>query len=148
MNLERGLCQGDPLSPYLFICVVESFIALIARAEEVGQIHSVQVAPSAPSVATLCFANDTMIFCRAAEKEAVTLTHLLDLYATASGQVINFEKSSMTFIQGVHPALQQQITSILGVQVVERHVKYLGTPTVVGRSMQQIFSGLRDRIWK
>lgn len=94
---ERGLRQGDPLSPYLFICVVEAFIALIARAEELGQIHGVRIAPSAPSISTLCFADDTMLFCRANEEEAGTLKRLLDLYAAASGQVINFEKSAITF---------------------------------------------------
>lgn len=145
---ERGLRQGDPLSPYLFICVVEAFIASLARAETVGHILGVRVAPTAPSVSTLCFADDTMIFCRATVGEAERLRQLLDTYAKASGQVINFEKSSMSFSRGVHQAVKNDITSILGVQVVEQHEKYLGMPAVVGKSKQHIFSFLRDRVWK
>lgn len=59
---ERGLRQGDPLSSYLFICVVEAFIALIDDAESSGSIRGVQIAPSAPSITNLCFADDTMLF--------------------------------------------------------------------------------------
>lgn len=70
---ERGLRQGDPMSPYLFICLVEAFIALMAQAEAAGHIHGVRVAPSAPSVATLCFADDIMIFCRASVGDARAL---------------------------------------------------------------------------
>lgn len=130
---EMGLRQGNPLYPYLFICVVEAFIAILARAETIGQIHGVKVAPTAAPVSTLCFVGDTMIFCRATVEEAGRLRLLLDAHAKALGQVINFENSSMTFGRGVNQGLKNQITSILGVQVVEQHIKYLGMPAVVGK---------------
>lgn len=65
-----------------------------------------------------------------------------------SGQVINFEKSAMTFSKGVCAAKKEQITQILGVNVVEKHDRYLGMLAIVGRSKKKIFSVLRDRIWK
>lgn len=136
----EGDSQGDPLSPYLFICVVEAFIALLARAKEMGQSHGVKVAPSAPSISTLCFADDTMIFCRANAEEAGVLKHLIDLYATASGQVVNFEKSSMTFSNGVRQGMKTQIAAILGVHIVDSHDRYLGMPAVVEWSKREIFS--------
>lgn len=116
---------------------MEAFIALIARAEERGQIHGVRVAPSAPSISTLCFADDTIIFFRATEEEAGVLKQILDLYATASGQVINFEKSFMTFSSGVSPGRRDQIVATLGVNVVDRHDQYLGMPAVVGKSKEK-----------
>lgn len=54
----------------------------------------------------------------------------------------------MSFNPGVSTTLKTQVASILGVQVVESHDKYLGMPAVVGKSKKQIFSALRDRIWK
>lgn len=143
-----GLLQGNPLSPYLFICVVDAFIALIARAEERGQIHGVRVTPHAPSISTLFFVDDTMIFCRETEEEAGVLRQLLDLYAKASGQVINFEKYSMTFSTGVSPGRRNQIVATLGVNVVDCHDKYLGMPAVVGKSKKEVFRFLRERVSK
>lgn len=131
---ERGLRQGDPLSPYLFICVVEGFIGLVAQAERSGLIHVVQVAPTAPSIPVLCFADDTMVFCRANVEEATSLKAVLDTYALVSGQVINFEKSTMTFSKGTSAAKKEQINQILGVQMVEKHDRYLRMPAVVGKS--------------
>lgn len=62
---KRGLYQGDPLSPYLFICVVKAFIGLLEQEERLGRIQGVRIAPLAPSISNLCFADDTMVFCEA-----------------------------------------------------------------------------------
>lgn len=145
---ERGLRQGDPLSPYLFICVVEAFIGLIDVAAQLGSIRGIQIARSAPVITNLCFADDTMIFCEATPEYAVNLRHILDAYARVSGQVINFAKSSMVFSLGILAAKRDEIALILGVQVVDKLDKYLGMPSVIEKSTQQIFSVILERIWK
>lgn len=89
-----------------------------------------------------------MIFCRETEEEAGVLRQLLDLYAKASGQVINFEKYSMTFSTGVSPGRRNQIVATLGVNVVDCHDKYLGMPAVVGKSKKEVFRFLRERVSK
>lgn len=144
---SRGIKQGDPLSPYLFICIVEAFIALIAQAERRGEIRGIRVSRHAPSISTLCFADDTLLFCRATEAEAVVLKGILDKYALVSGQVINYEKSSMTFSKGTSQPRRNQIQATLGVETVTKHDKYLGMPATVGRSKKEIFIFLRERIW-
>lgn len=48
--MEQGLRQGDPISPYLFICVVEAFIALLAKVELKGHIHGVHISPTPHSL--------------------------------------------------------------------------------------------------
>lgn len=143
----RGLRQGIPY-PLIYSCVVEAFIALIAQAENLDQIHGVRIAPSAPSVSTLCFADDTMIFCRATDEEASALKGILDLYAKASGRAINFDKSSMTFSKRTSTAKRNHIGQLLGVQVVSQHDKYLGMPAIIKISKEQVFTIIRDRVWK
>lgn len=89
-----------------------------------------------------------MLFCRATDDEALALKWILDLYAKASGQVINYEKSSMTFSKRTLPAKRTRIAQVLGVQVVDQYDRYLGMPAVVGKSKKQLFSIIRDRISK
>lgn len=49
-----------------------------------GQLHGVRVAPSAPVVSNLCFADDTIVYCQATTEEASEFLRFLDVYAQAS----------------------------------------------------------------
>ncbi|GAU39328.1 hypothetical protein TSUD_60790 [Trifolium subterraneum] len=66
----RGLRQGDPLSPYLFILVTECLTALIHQAVGRGDLHGVRICRGAPEVSHLLFADDCFLFCRANVSEA------------------------------------------------------------------------------
>lgn len=57
----RGIRQGDPLSPYLFIVCEEGLTALMKQAEARGDLHGVKIYWGAPIVGYLLFADD--FFC-------------------------------------------------------------------------------------
>lgn len=99
--------------------MVEAFIGLIETAAQLGRIKGIKIARSAPSITNLCFADDTMIFCHATHESAGHLRQILDAYARVSGQVINFEKSSIVFSTSMSEEKRVEITNIIGVQVVE-----------------------------
>ena len=61
----RGLRQGDPLSPYLFLLCMEGFSALLKNTKERGTIHGVSVTRVATKVSHLLFADDSIVFMRA-----------------------------------------------------------------------------------
>lgn len=61
----RGLRQGDPLSPYLFLLCSEGLSSLLKHANMVGHIRGIQVAPTRPILKHMCFADDTILFTRA-----------------------------------------------------------------------------------
>ena len=94
---SRRLRQGDPLSPYLFLLCAEGFTALLAKAEMEGRIHGISVCRRAPSISHLLFADDSLLFCKADKEEVHVINQTLKLYEEASGQCINFEKSSVFF---------------------------------------------------
>ena len=73
---------------------------------------------------------------------------MLQLYATASGQCINLEKSSIYFSTNMGADHKEWITNCLGVKEVDNFETYLGLPTLISRSKYQTFSFLKDRVWK
>ena len=62
---KKGLCQGDPLSPYLFLLCAEGLHSLLQQAESSGAIKGVSLCSAAPKISHLFFADDSLLFCRA-----------------------------------------------------------------------------------
>ncbi|XP_074298185.1 secreted RxLR effector protein 78-like [Silene latifolia] len=81
----RGLRQGDPLSPYLFIICAEALSNLMCRAVERSALHGLRVASSVPAVSHLLFADDSIFFVRATLGEADVINDILRRYEAASG---------------------------------------------------------------
>ena len=144
----RGLWQGDPLSPYLFLLCAEGFTSLLQKVEMEGHIHGVSICRRAQKISHLLFADDSLVFCQAFEKETLEVLEILKLYAEASGQCINMEKSSVYFSSNTPHQKRELIKGMLDVSEVQRFEAYLGLPTLVGRSKYHTFSFLKDRVWK
>jgi hypothetical protein len=81
---ERGLRQGDPLSPYLSILCADVLSTLITKARERKLIHGVKIAPGTPEITHLFFADDSLMFCRATKDEANTMKQIITQYQQAS----------------------------------------------------------------
>ncbi|KAL0463003.1 UNVERIFIED_CONTAM: putative mitochondrial protein [Sesamum latifolium] len=145
---ERGIRQGDPLSPYLFLFCAKVLSHLLQQAEIKGEIQGVAVARHAPQVSHLLFADDTMIFFEATHKAICTVKEILLKFEMASVLKINLEKSAVVFSSNVHITRQEELATILGVGVKRKHDKYLGLPSVVGRAKRDVFEGLKDRCWQ
>jgi hypothetical protein len=145
---ERGLRQGDPLSPYLFIICADVFSSLITNAQQNKLIHGVKIAPGAPEITHLFFADDSLIFCRANKEETNNLKNIINKYQQASGQLVNYNKSELIFSKKVHQENKLAIQQILPMPVVDHFSKYLGQPTFIGRSKNQAFSFIQEKVWK
>ena len=60
---NRGLRQGDLLSPYLFLLCAEGLHSLIQQAENAGSIKGVSLCSAGPNVSHLFFVDDSLLFC-------------------------------------------------------------------------------------
>lgn len=146
---KRGLRQGDPLSPYLFLLCAEGFSSLLAKAEAEGRICGVRVCRGAPPVSHLLFADDSLILCRATEEEAANLKDLLRVYEECSGQVINADKSAVLFSPNTGEFQRRRVQEILNIRAeTKKNKKYLGLPVSVGKSKTNVFAYLKERIWQ
>ena len=133
----RGLRQGDPLSPYLFIICAEGFLALLSDFEKRGRLQGCKVARGAPSISHMFFADDSYLFCKATEGSANSVVELLSHFQLASGQQVNFNKSSVFFSSNTGPAMRTNICSILKIGEAGNRSTYLGLPNILGEEQER-----------
>ncbi|KAJ9554109.1 hypothetical protein OSB04_018154 [Centaurea solstitialis] len=144
---KRGIRQGDPLSPYLFIICMEGLSTYMDVEESAGRIHGCKAARGAPSISHLFFADDAFFFCKASIDEIRHLKFMLTTYEEASGQAINYEKSGIMGSNNLAPELMHGVSHILGIVHPINTDRYLGLPSLVGRSKKSIFRHIRDKLW-
>ncbi|WJZ94813.1 hypothetical protein VitviT2T_013639 [Vitis vinifera] len=95
---SRGLRQGDPLSPYLFVIAMEVFSSFLKRAVDNGYILGCEVKgrnEGGIQISHLLFADDTLVFCQASQDQLTYLSWLLMWFEAVSGLRINLEKSEL-----------------------------------------------------
>ncbi|KAM1321541.1 hypothetical protein PS2_014216 [Malus domestica] len=83
---KRGLRQGDPLSPFLFLICTEGFSSLIRKGMERGTLHGYKFTPNETPLTHLFFADDSVLFGNATVEEAQGVADILKVYASGSGQ--------------------------------------------------------------
>ncbi|XP_062014532.1 uncharacterized protein LOC133731088 [Rosa rugosa] len=145
---SRGLRQGNSISPYFFLLCAEALSKMILTAEEGNVIHGVKICPSAPSISHFLFTDDAFIFFKAEIDECYALKEIFEQYERASGQLISYQKSSVSFSKNVKRDKQNDLAAILEVLRVDKHDKYLGLPTEQSYSKTEAFNFLNERIRK
>lgn len=144
----RGLRQGDPLSPYLFLMCVEGLSAMLTSAETQDNLHGARTCKRGPPISHLFFADDSLIFGKASMAEISTVKNILDRFTTTSGQRVNFEKSEIAFSRNISNEAANSLGMLCGTHVVRKHGMYLGLPASIGRSKKEIFSSIIERVLK
>ncbi|XP_040363828.1 uncharacterized protein LOC112169513 [Rosa chinensis] len=143
---SRGLRQSDPLSPYLFLFGAESFSALLQQKQRLGLLPGIAICQNPPRVNHLLFADDSMLYAQPTPEACFHIKEVIKVYGRASGQVVNFNKSSVAFSKNVGEPTQGSMAHLLGVVIVESHERYLGLPTYVGRKETATFEYIKERL--
>lgn len=97
IKTERRLRHGDPISPYLFIIVVDVLSRQISKAMESHSLSGIKMACTRPVISHIFFADNSLFFLKASQAACGTLIHILNFYCQASGQIVNFQKSFAFF---------------------------------------------------
>ena len=103
---SRGIRQGDPLSSYHYLICTEGLSSLLTHAMHTNTIHGFKPSRNGPPISHMFFADDSLLFCQANEVECAKLLEMLHIYAKASGQFVNFQKSAIIFGKNIPPEVQ------------------------------------------
>ena len=109
---KRGLRQGDPLSPYLFLLCAEGLRSLLQQVESSGAIKEVSLCSATPKISHLFFADDSLLFCWATSQECTHILEILKQYEDESGQQINRGKTQLFFNPNSKTVMQEEIKKL------------------------------------
>jgi hypothetical protein len=142
----RGLRQGDPISPYLFLLCGEGFTSLLNYFGGQHVDRGISVSPRSPWINHLLFADDSLIFMKAEGQSAQRLNEILRIYEECSRQCVNRDKSSIYFSPNTSDTTRHNLKAMMGIAVEAFSERYLGLPTAVGRITSGTFDHLGERI--
>ena len=145
---SRGLRQGDPLSTFLFLFVTDGLSALLRNRVNMGNITPVKICQRAPGISHLLFADDTPLFFKASHAQAQEVKSCLNMYASAIGQLLNYNKCSILFRDTCPLLVQEEVREVLAIPIAGIQEKYLGLPTPDGHMSKGKFQNLQARLLK
>eukprot|EP00253_Pinus_taeda_P032306 PITA_32306 len=144
---SRGLRQGCPLSPYLFILMAESFNKALDSNRRVGLITGIKFGNGVKNINHSQFVDDTLLMGGAFNIIAHHFKALLDKYMSYSGGMVNHLKSC---IYGWNTSTQvlHNIAGTFGVpcKIDWGHFTYLGMPVSVGPLKAKVWDTIIDKM--
>lgn len=132
---QKGLRQGDPLSPFLFDIIAESLHLLFEKATSHHLWEGIEIAPGGLKISHLQYADDTIIFCPPNLEFLQNVKKTLILFHLASGLQVNFSKSSIMGINVPDHLLDTMAENLLCARGSLPFL-YLGLP--IGGSTSQL----------
>ena len=148
INPTRGIRQGDPLSPFLFLLCTEGLNGLIVQAANRGDIKGFALCRNGLRLTHLLFADDSLLFCRATNQERSNILEILEVYGRCSGQQINRNKTTIFFSKLTFEEKREHIKQVLGVPEIKQYEKYLGLPSFVERQKKASFEFIKEKVWR
>ncbi|RVW99876.1 LINE-1 reverse transcriptase-like [Vitis vinifera] len=146
---SRGLRQGNPLSSYLFVVVMEAFSVLIKKAVAGGFLAPCLVRGrrgEGVQISHLLFADDTLIFCEAKEDQLLYMGWLLMWFEAISGLRVNLEKSELIPVGRVENV--DELADEFGYRVGKLPSTYLGMPLGAPFKSVAAWDGIEERFKK
>jgi hypothetical protein len=145
---SRGLRQGDPLSPFLFLFVADGLSNLLHHEVQNNNIEPVKICRRAPGISHLLFADDSLLFFKADGGQDAKVKEVLDIYASSTGQLITPRKCSIMFGEACPLVSRAEVKQVLQIQQETFETKYLGLPTPEGRMNRGKFESLQAKLAK
>ena len=146
---SKGLRQGDPLSPYLFVIGMEALSCLINRAVEGNYLSGSKITGGRGGdlvISHLLYDDDTLIFCEANKYQLKYLSWILMWFEALSGLKINLNKNEIIPIGPVDNA--EELAIELGCKTGSFPTSYLGLPLGAKHKAVGVWNSIEERFRK
>nr|KYP48705.1 Transposon TX1 uncharacterized [Cajanus cajan] len=143
---KRGLRQGDPLSPYLFVLCMERLGHIIQEQVSAGVWAPLKLGSDGPPLSHLFFVHDVLLFSKATPSHIRMVTESLQRFCNASGLKVNLTKSRMMASKGVPRSRKNSLTQITNIIFTNDLGKYLGFQMLRGRVTTRHFGEVMTKV--
>lgn len=153
-NLTRGLRQGDPMSPYIFILYMEVLSHQIELSVNTRDWLPLKICRHGPSLSHLFFVDDLILMSQATKESSNAIKGILENFCSWSGQKINNQKSKILFSNNFNINSKADISSLLNISLGNSFDRYLGFPIFNGKirnnDFKEIMGNLQSKLsgWK
>lgn len=130
-NSTRGIRQGCPLSPYLFVLAVNELSLMLQDALQAKHLTGISFGPDCPPIHSLMFADDLIICGKADMQEADTILNIFQHFCHDSGQLPNWSKSGILFSKNVTMQVKEDIKRIFPAPNIDGSFVHLGHPLIL-----------------
>lgn len=141
---RRGIRQGCPLSPYLFVLLMEVFNSIMLK-QVASRQFSLHPKCKIHVITHLCFADDLLVFMKGDARSANSLATALTSFSNRTGLVVNHRKSNI-FLSSVDDITSYSIKYVPGFEVGTLPMRYLGLPLLSTRLSHQDCIPLVDKV--
>lgn len=127
----RGIRQGCPLSPYLFILAVNELSLSLQEALNANHLDGIKLGPACPPVHSLMFADDLIVCGKADNNDASVIAHIINQFCSISGQTPNWNKSAILFSKSIDEHSKNLIKNIFPAPAMNNDTLHLGHPLIL-----------------
>ena len=113
---SKGIRQGDPLLPYLFVACMERLSQLIEHSCQGGLWKAIPITRGGTRLSHLMFADDVVLFAEATKTQALVINSCLRQFCEASGQKVSAQKSNVYFSSNTNEAIRVEVCNTLGIE--------------------------------
>ncbi|XP_024039517.1 uncharacterized protein LOC112098126 [Citrus clementina] len=142
----RGIRQGDPISPYLFVLCIKRLSHGIHRAVNNGSWKPIRLSKRFTPITHLFFPDDLSLFTEASCTQAAVINDVLNTFCASSREKVNKQKFQVFFSKNVKPCIVSNIGTALGFSVTTDLGNYLGMPLLHLRVSKAMYHGILEKV--